>query len=61
MNKKPLTPMKAIRAKCLDCCVGQINEIRFCTVDCPLKPYRFGHRPKEESTAKNEMEKRHNG
>lgn len=45
-----LTPMKAIRAKCLDCCCGQINEVRQCTVkNCPLYTYRMGHRPKEDS------------
>lgn len=43
-----LTPMKAIRSKCLDCCCGQAKEVRLCTVDtCPLFPFRMGHRPKE--------------
>lgn len=41
-----MTPMKAIRAKCLDCC-GTSHEVRFCTIEkCPLYPYRFGKRPK---------------
>lgn len=41
-----MTPMKAIRAKCLDCCVSS-HEVRLCTVEkCPLYPYRFGKRPK---------------
>lgn len=32
-----VTPMKAIRRKCLDCCVGQVVEVRECTViTCPL-------------------------
>lgn len=40
------TPMKAIRAKCLDCCCGNSNEVRQCTIEkCALYPYRFGHRP----------------
>lgn len=40
------TPMKAIRAKCLDCC-GSAAEVRRCSVpDCALYPYRMGHRPK---------------
>lgn len=49
-----LTPMKAIRAKCLDCCNGQIKEIRECPVKkCALHRYRSGHRPKaEEITVK---------
>jgi hypothetical protein len=40
------TPVKAIRAKCLDCCCGQVTEVRRCTMpDCPLYLYRMGHRP----------------
>lgn len=42
-----MTPMKAIRKKCLDCCAGQVAEVRRCTVEnCPLFPYRMGHKPK---------------
>lgn len=42
-----LTPMKAIRKKCLDCSCGQVKEIRLCPVkSCPLYGYRDGHRPK---------------
>ena len=34
------TPLKAIRAKCFDCCCGQFQEIKLCTVkDCPLYEY----------------------
>ncbi len=41
-----MTPMKAIRAKCLDCCCGQANEVKLCPcVDCTLYPYRFGKNP----------------
>lgn len=41
------TPLKAIRAKCLDCCCGQFVEVRECTIsECPLYEYRMGHRPK---------------
>lgn len=44
-----LTPMKAIRAKCLDCCCGQSKEVRLCTAEkCPLYPYRMGKRPKND-------------
>ena len=44
-----MTPMKAIRAKCLDCCCGQMNEVRLCPCKgCPLWAYRMGHRPKKE-------------
>lgn len=41
------TPIKAIRAKCLDCCCDQMGEVRLCpSKDCPLWEYRMGHRPK---------------
>lgn len=40
------SPLKAIRAKCLDCCCGQVSEIKVCpAVKCPLFPYRFGKNP----------------
>ena len=45
-----LTPLKAIRAKCMDCTAGQFIEIRLCTcTECPLYEYRMGKRPKDES------------
>jgi hypothetical protein len=38
--------LKAIRAKCLDCCCYQETEVRKCTaVGCPLWPYRMGTNP----------------
>lgn len=41
-----LTPIKSIRAHCLDCCGGSPQEVRLCPVEnCPLYPYRMGHRP----------------
>lgn len=41
-----LTPMKAIRAKCLDCSCGSPNEVKLCPVTaCPLFHYRFGKNP----------------
>lgn len=41
-----LTPIKAIRKKCLDCQGNHYSEVRNC-VDhtCPLLPYRMGKRP----------------
>lgn len=42
-----LTPIKAIRAKCLDCCCGSTAEVRRCPAEkCALHPYRMGKRPK---------------
>ena len=41
-----LTPIKAIRKKCLDCCCGSSNEVKLCQVEsCALHPYRFGKNP----------------
>ena len=50
-----LTPIKAIRAKCLDCCAYQPAEVRLCcSKTCPLIFYRMGKRPKiEEKTSDN--------
>ncbi len=43
---KPLTPIKSIRAKCLDCCGGSSYEVSECSsVDCALYAYRLGKRP----------------
>lgn len=40
---KPMSAARAIRAKCLDCSVGQKNEIRLCeAIKCPLWPFRYG-------------------
>lgn len=59
-NMAKLTPIKAIRAKCLDCSNGQFKEVRLCPVkNCPLYEYRGGHRPKsEELTAENDLDKK---
>lgn len=44
-----LTPMKAIRKKCVECSGGSYREVALCTVKkCPLYAYRFGKRPKDE-------------
>lgn len=46
-----LTPIKAIRAKCLNCCCESIKEVRLCPItNCALYPYRLGHRPKKDKT-----------
>lgn len=43
---KTLTPLKAIRAKCIDCSADQLSEVRYCSVtDCPIFIYRFGTNP----------------
>jgi hypothetical protein len=48
-EEKILSPLKAIRAKCLDCSCGNPNEVRLCPIEkCPLYIYRSGHRPKKD-------------
>ena len=43
---KRLTPIKAIRAKCLDCCCDSVSEVRLCELtNCTLHPYRMGKNP----------------
>lgn len=40
------SPVKAIRAKCLDCCYDSANEVKLCAAEnCPLHPFRFGKNP----------------
>lgn len=58
---KLLTPIKAIRAKCLDCCCGQYKEIRLCPItSCSLHPYRLGKRPKKIEVNINIQEEQEN-
>ena len=39
------SPLKAIRAKCLDCATDA-TEVRLCPVEsCALWPFRFGKNP----------------
>lgn len=41
-----MTPIKAIRAKCLDCCCDNAAEVERCPcVKCSLYPFRFGKNP----------------
>lgn len=42
----PKSPIKAIRAKCLDCSAGNAAEIRKCVAyGCALWPFRMGRNP----------------
>ena len=41
-----MTPLQAIKQKCLDCMSGQKSEVRLCPCDnCPLWPFRSGRNP----------------
>lgn len=41
-----VSPLRALRLKCLDCCNGSTREVRLCAaVDCPSWPFRMGVSP----------------
>lgn len=45
MSRK-LSPLKAIRSKCLDCMCGQAREVQMCpSEDCSLYVFRYGKNP----------------
>lgn len=51
-------PVKAIRAKCLDCCCNQINEVKECPVqNCAIWPFRLGKNPYRAKTTMTEEQK----
>ena len=46
MDEKKISPIKAIRQNCIECCCGDKNEVKLCPVEgCPLYPFRLGHNP----------------
>ena len=50
------TPIKAIRAKCLDCCCDQRDEVKLCPAkDCPLWPFRMGKNPNRSKNMTDEQ------
>lgn len=51
--KKRLTPLKAIRAYCLECSNKQPSEVRNCLIpECALYLYRFGKNAKRSGIGK---------
>lgn len=41
-----MTPIKAIRLFCLECCGGSSNEVKLCpSTTCQLYPFRLGKNP----------------
>jgi hypothetical protein len=45
-----LTPLRAIRFKCLDCCCWQTKDVKDCGIqDCSLYPFRLGRNPNVKS------------
>ena len=57
-DQKILTPLRAIRAKCIDCSAGSMKEVRECVMlDCPLYPYRLGKSPNRKPRILTEEER----
>ncbi len=51
---KRLTPIKAIRANCIECSGGSLREVRECHItDCALWPYRMGTHPERKGMGGN--------
>lgn len=54
-----ISPLKAIRAKCLDCCCWQRSEVAMCTcTNCPLYNFRFGKNPHSKRILTDEQRKK---
>ena len=52
MEQEIKTPIKAIRAKCLDCCCGSATEVKLCPLKtCSLYPYRKEMTPEQKEAA----------
>lgn len=46
MDNEVTSPLKAIRAKCVECCGDSVQEVKYCTSKrCPLHEWRFGKNP----------------
>ena len=47
-GNQELTPLKAIRLKCLDCAATAKMARECLEKDCPLHPYRLGNNPRRK-------------
>ena len=54
------SPLKAIRAKCLDCCCGSWKEVEDCTCEetCPIWHFRYGKNPYIKRTLTDEQKRK---
>lgn len=53
-RERGISPMMAIRKKCLDCTAGQFQEVKACPVlSCPLWMFRTGKNPNCGNNASN--------
>ncbi len=46
LGHSPMSPLKALRLRCIDCYWGCLKSVRCCTaMDCPSWPFRMGRNP----------------
>jgi len=49
-----MSPLKALRLKCLECSAGSAQEVRLCVVcSCPAWPFRMGKNPWQTKSSGN--------
>lgn len=57
-NKKITSPLKAIKAFCIECNCGQASEVPRCPcTDCPLYEFRRGKNPYRKQASEEQREK----
>ena len=50
-----MTPVQAIRQKCLDCSGGSSHEVKHCPLTrCTLHPFRLGRNPNRKGVSKSQ-------
>ena len=53
-----MSPLKALRLRCIDCCAGSAYQVRRCTaVTCPSWPFRMGNSPWREKKVLSDEER----
>ena len=58
LGHKRMSPLAALRARCVDCCVGSVSKVRKCVaVNCPAWPFRIGKNPWLEKRVLTEEQK----
>ena len=46
LGHNQVSPLRALRLRCIDCCGGSPSEVRLCTaVQCSAWPFRMGRNP----------------
>lgn len=58
IGQQPRTVMEALRARCIECCSGSAQEVRYCVAfKCPSWPFRMGKNPWVEKRVLSEEHK----